>query len=282
METRKAKKQTNDRKGKKGRQGLSAAFIAVAAIAVAAVLFVGAYTITKVRTITVSGNNKYSADSIINLSGLYTGKNIFTYDLGAARRNIEKNPYIKCDSVRRALPSSIRISVTERREFAAILLGSGNYCVIDETGFVLDIGRTQESVEGLLPIYGLGSMGFAVGTRINDDGGRLRPYTVMQMLDSIGDRIVKIKSIDISNSSNVKLTTVEGVTVVLGDSVNIPSKIDRMFRALEKVDPARAGTAVIYVNSTGTTDLSYPTPIPSNTPEPEPTEPALTDEAPGD
>lgn len=271
MEQKKPKKQTNS-DNKKGGLGLSAAFFAVTAIIIVAVILIAAYFITTVRTITVAGNSVRSGDSIINLSGLYTGKNIFTYDLKTAKRNIEKDPYLKCESVRAVLPSTISIVVTERREFAAILLGGGSYCVIDRTGLVLDIDRTEESVGGLLPIYGLGSMGFTVGTRIDDDGGKLRPYTVMQMLDSIGDRIVKIRCIDISNSSSVKVITVEGVTVMLGDSVNIPSKIDRMFRALEKVDPAKAETAIVYVNSTGTTDLSYPTPIPETTPEPIETE----------
>lgn len=247
---------------------LNAAFIAVLAILVLAAIFIGGYFITKVRRITVSGNESYSADAVINLSGLYTGKNIFAYDLGAARRSINKDPYLYCEGISKKYPSTLIIRVIERKEYAAILLGGGLYCVIDESGYVLDIGRSEDSVRGLLPIYGLGSMGFTVGTRIDEDGGKLRPYTVMRILENVGDRVSSLKYIDISNSSSVKIVTSNGVTVMLGDSVNIPSKIERMFKALPKVDPLYASRAIIYVNSSGSTDLSYPTPAPVITPEP--------------
>ncbi|MCR5611966.1 MAG: FtsQ-type POTRA domain-containing protein [Clostridiales bacterium] len=247
---------------------LSGAVIAVLAILIAALLLLGGYFLTKVRRITVTGNENYSSDTIINLSGLYTGKNIFAYDLAAARRGINKDPYLYCEGISRKYPFTLVIRVKERKEFAAILLGGGTYCVIDETGCVLDIGRTEESVSGLLPIYGLGTMNFTVGTRIDEDGGKLRPYTVMRIIENVGDRVSSLKYIDISNSSSVKIVTANGVTVMLGDSVNIPSKIERMFKALPKVDPLKASRAIIYVNSSGSTDLSYPTPAPVITPEP--------------
>lgn len=259
-----AKRQAIDKSSAKP----SAALAAVLAIMVFGALFIGAYLITSVKTITVYGNSEYSDEKIINLSGLYTGRNIFLCDLSAAKKAIEKDPYLKCESVSKKLPSTIVIRVSERREFAALFSGNGAYCVIDREGCVLDVGRSQESVEGLLPVYGLGSMGFSVGTSITDDAGKLRPYTLMQILETIGDRLWAIHSIDVSNSSNVKLITSDGVTVILGDSVNIPSKIERMFIALPKIDPEKADIAVIYVNSTGSVDLSYKTPEPFNTPSP--------------
>ncbi|MBO4384305.1 MAG: FtsQ-type POTRA domain-containing protein [Clostridia bacterium] len=246
----------------------NAAFIAVLAILGLALILIGGYFLTKVRSIAVYGNETYSADAIINLSGLYTGRNIFAYDLAAAKKGVNKDPYLYCEAVSRKYPSQLVIRVKERKEYAAILLGGGSYCVIDESGWVLDIGRSEESVAGLLPIYGLGSMGFTVGTKIDADAGRLRPYTVMRIIESVGSRVSSLKYVDISNSSSVKIVTSNGVTVMLGDSVNIPSKIERMFRALPKVDPLMAQRAIIYVNSTGSTDVSYPTPAPVVTPAP--------------
>lgn len=250
----------------------SAALIMVLALLVVAGIFLLGYYATTVKSIRVDGNSILTDEQVINLAGLYTGKNIFVYDLAAAKRGVESNPYLKCNEIKRSLPDKLIISVSERKEFAALLLGSSDYCVIDRSGCVLDIGRSAESVEGLLPIYGLSAMGIRVGMNIDADKGKLRPFTIMQIIESLGDRSGEIRSIDISNTSSVKLVTVSGVTVMLGDSVNIPSKIERMFRALPKVDPEKADIAIIYVNSSGTTDLSYPTPAPTAEPTAEPTE----------
>ena len=252
--------------------------IAIACVLALAGLIVGGYFLTKVNRITVVGNTQYSAETVINRSGLYTGKNIFAYDLGAAKKRIEEDPYLVCSGIRRVFPSGLEINVSERREFAAVAMTGGNYCVIDDTGYVLSVGK-RDSLDGLLPIYGLSSMGFSVGTRIDMDKSKLRPYTVMELIDALGDNSYKIREIDISNASNVKLVTKEGVTVFLGDSVDIASKIQRMFNALAKVDPERASTAIVYVNTSGTTDLSYPTAAPTETPGPTATpEPGETEE----
>jgi cell division protein FtsQ len=166
---------------KKPQRGslMNAALIAVLALLIAAGVFILGYYATSVRKITVEGNSILTDEQVINLAGLYTGRNIFSYDLGAAKRGIETNPYLKCTGIKRSLPNRLVISISERKEFAALLLGSSDYCVIDCTGFVLDIGRSEESVRGLLPVYGLSAMGIRVGMNIDADKGKLRPFTVM-------------------------------------------------------------------------------------------------------
>ena len=230
-------------------------------------LLVGGYFLTKVKSITVAGNSRYTAETIINRSGLYTGRNTLLYDLDEAKKRIEEDPFLICTGIRRVFPSGLEINVKERREYGAVAMTGGNYCVIDDTGYVLSVGK-RESLDGLIPIYGLSSMGFSVGTRIDMDKSKLRPYTVMEMITALGENSYKIREIDISNASNVKLVTTDGVTVYLGDSIDIPAKIQRMFKALAKVDPAKASSAIVYVNTSGTTDLSYPTAAPTETPEP--------------
>ena len=240
---------------------------AVAAVLLIAGLIVGGYFLTKVKSITVAGNSRYTAETIINRSGLYTGRNTLLYDLDEAKKRIEEDPFLICTGIRRVFPSGLEINVKERREYGAVAMTGGNYCVIDDTGYVLSVGK-RESLDGLIPIYGLSSMGFSVGTRIDMDKSKLRPYTVMEMITALGENSYKIREIDISNASNVKLVTTDGVTVYLGDSIDIPAKIQRMFKALAKVDPAKASSAIVYVNTSGTTDLSYPTAAPTETPEP--------------
>jgi cell division protein FtsQ len=283
---------------KETRKRAKAAFCVLLALIMIAGAFIAGYFLTTVKTITVSGCERYSESEVADLSGLYTGRCIFLYDLAAAKKKIESDPYLKCVSISRKLPYEISIKVEERKEFGAVATSSDNYCIIDREGYVLDVGR-RENIEGLIPIYGLGSMGLTLGSKIDSDRGKLRPYVVMEILDSVGDRIGEIASIDISNTSSVKLTTKSGLTVMLGDSIDIPAKIERMFSAMKKVDPNKTAGATLYINSVGTTDISYSSPVPTNAPEktqeplptnvpeetPEPTEtdvPAETGEPDGD
>lgn len=265
------------------RKRHTVALIVLILILLIAGAFTAFYFLAKVENITVEGNSRFTEQQIINFSGLYTGRNILLYDLAEARDNIEKNPYIDCLGVSRKLPDEIHIKVSEREEFAAIAASGGNYCVISRDGFVLDVSK-RDDLDGLIPVYGLGSMGFTTGTSIAADGSRLRPYTLMQIFESLGERSSRIRSIDISNSASVVIETNEGVRVMLGDSIEIPKKIEYMFRAIEKADAARLDGTVIYVNSNGTADIAYPSPsdAPSDTEEPIDTEAPVNSELPED
>lgn len=262
-------------KGDEPRKKHIGAWIALILLVLIGGACAGLYFYANVESITVEGNSRFTEQEIINLSGLYTGRNLFLYDLGEAKANIEKDPYVECLSVKRVFPKELHISVREREEYAAISASGGLYCVIDREGFVLDVGR-RENLDGLVPVYGLASMGFTTGTYIDMDKTKLRPYVLMELLDAIGDRIGRIVSIDISNSASIRIDTSEGAVVMFGDSVLIPEKVEYMFRALDRADKDKLPGTVIYVNSNGTADLAYPTEIPQEpvaTDEPTETEP---------
>lgn len=247
-----------------------AAFIALGLLLAAAGALIALYFVAEVETITVSGNSRFTETEIVNLSGLYTGKNLYLYELGEAKARIESNPYLECPAIHRVFPHELNIEVTEREEFLAIASTGGMYTVTDRNGFVLDVSR-RASTEGLIPVYGFGSMGFATGTSIISDRTKLRPYTLMQIVEAVGERSGSIASIDLSNTASVRIITKDGTTVMLGDSVDVAEKIGYMFNALAKADAAGLSGAVIYINSNGTADISHPTPAPT-------AEPAVTDE----
>ena len=242
------------------------ALITIIALVCAAGAFIGLYFLTIVDNITVTGCETYSEQKVLDLSGLYTGKNMFLYDLSAAKKRIESDPYLKCTGISRSLPSTLTIGIEERREFAAVHTSSGTACIIDKEGYVLRVGASS-GTEGLIPIYGLASAGNTVGITIDEDKSLLRPYTIMEMIRAIGDRTWVIGSIDVTNTSSVKLVTPDGLTVMLGDSIDIPQKIERMFRVLDKIDKEKLEGSVLYINSNGTADISPATPAPTADPD---------------
>lgn len=96
-----------------------------------------------ITSVEVVGNKKVSRDEIMRAAGTDEAKNIFTYQVGAAGREIEAMPWVKKVSIERRLPGALKISVAERQPVAIIRLGKFYY--FDEDG---NIFAEADSVTG--------------------------------------------------------------------------------------------------------------------------------------
>jgi cell division protein FtsQ len=90
-----------------------------------------------VRKVAVNGTVRLSAGEVQQLAdGLY-GSNIITADLLKYRQRILDSPWVAEASLRRVLPSTIEITVVERRPFGISRLGNELF-LIDREGTVID------------------------------------------------------------------------------------------------------------------------------------------------
>jgi len=80
-----------------------------------------------IAAIEVDGNEKVSKDEILRAAGMDQAKNIFSYNVGAAGREIEGLPWIQKVTIERRLPDTLRIRVIERQPVALIKLGRFYY-----------------------------------------------------------------------------------------------------------------------------------------------------------
>ena len=93
--------------------------------------------VLEVSKIDVHGNVRLSSGEIAALArGLY-GHNILTADLVAQRRQLLESPWIADAALRRVLPSTIEIYVSERRPFGISRIG-GQLYLVDPSGVVID------------------------------------------------------------------------------------------------------------------------------------------------
>ena len=259
------------------RKNIRGAVIAVLLIILIGAACFGIYKLSIVNAITVRGcGERYTTTQVINQAGLYTGKCILLYDTGDIAAKLREDPYIKVLSVKKVYPNRISIEIEERSEYAAIVTGTGTFCIIDREGCILYTGR-RDMVEGLLPVYGMGTIGFKTGNYVNADKSKLRPYVLMELIESIGDRDYEIASIDLSVPASLKIETLDGYTVMLGDSVDIENKVERMFAALEKARQTSPDSRYIYINDSGSADISSGAPAPPAAPTAAPTAAATPD-----
>lgn len=115
----------------------------------------------RVGQVTVQGNARYTAQEIIDVAGVKTGDNLFGVNKAqVARELLGRLPYIQSVSVRRLLPDTLSITVTEGEAAAAVSDGS-RWWLMGSDGKLLE----ETSGPGDHPaVTGLAPLAPAVGT----------------------------------------------------------------------------------------------------------------------
>lgn len=97
-----------------------------------------------IQEIKVEGNNKVTTANIINLSGIKMGQNLFKNNKKNIQNSIKENAYIESVEVKRTLPATINLKVTERQiEYQIKLISS--YIYIDKQGNILENAESKEN-----------------------------------------------------------------------------------------------------------------------------------------
>jgi len=91
----------------------------------------------RARSIEVSGASHLDRSQVLRLAGLAPGVNVLWLDTGAATQRLEGDRWIAAASVTRSLPSTVRISVTERVPAAEVKVGP-RWALVAADGTVLD------------------------------------------------------------------------------------------------------------------------------------------------
>jgi cell division septal protein FtsQ len=99
-------------------------------------LVVSASTL-QVRRIAVRGNVRISAGEVQALVEGLRGTNILMADLPAYRRRLLDSPWVADVALRRVLPSTVEVFVSERRPIGLCRLGNQLY-LVDRQGMVID------------------------------------------------------------------------------------------------------------------------------------------------
>ena len=81
-----------------------------------------------VATITVRGSHVLTADEVRDLLPFHVGDNVFSVDTGAAERALLAEPWVARAHVRRRLPRTVVVELTERTP-AAVVAADGLYLV---------------------------------------------------------------------------------------------------------------------------------------------------------
>lgn len=116
-----ARRSSRSRKRRRSRGRLGPLFKLLCLLALVVALTAGATVFFRVEQVVVTGNSRYTQEEIIEVTGIEQGDNLYGWNKFAiAQRLRETLPYIGEVSIRRALPSSVVITVVEWEAVARI------------------------------------------------------------------------------------------------------------------------------------------------------------------
>lgn len=221
------------------------------------------YFLLIVDIIEVYGCTRYSAEELLQNSGLKTGKHIWLERTQEAERKLEKNAYVASAVVTRVYPDKLVVNITEREE-AAVLVGMNVQAVIDKDGYVLYIGARADYT-GLIKISGMGSSGYHVNQRLGEESD-FNSRTLVTLLEAVYSSGLEkeITGIDLGNPLSINMDTASGVIIHLGQ----PDRAEEKLANFKTVLPTLKSMGMA---NRGTLDLSAqgdPVYSPEKTPEP--------------
>lgn len=237
-----ARKKRRARK-QRGRFGvlykvLSMALILAAIISACIVFF-------RVNEIVVEGESKYTAQQIIEASGIQMGENLFLLNKNQASIQITSQlPYVDEISIQRKLPDTLVITVTESTPVAALSYG-GEWWLLDARAKLLERGD-QTIAAGHAQLLGLTPLSPTVGRPLAVDEDESRRLDALKgLLDAL--RIYGLSGqitdfIDCSADNAIRFGWNGTLTVEMPLS-DFQQQTWRLSRALEELQAKNGGVS---------------------------------------
>lgn len=195
---RRHKKRRRNRARFPGLYRLVSVILILAALVAACVIFF------RVEEITIQGNTRYTDQQIIEAAGIERGKNLFSVNKSrVARELLGKLPYIQSVSVRRKLPDTLSITVSEGNAAAAIAQG-GKWWLVGINGKLLE--EANSAPQNCAQVIGLTPLAPAVGTYLAAEEAQAAKVENLQaLLPSLAETelLERVESIDLSEDYEV-------------------------------------------------------------------------------
>ncbi len=201
-------------------------FITLVLIITGGTIFALVSPIFNIEEIKITNNEQIPTETILSLSELQTGENIFKFSNNKLEKEIKTNPYIENVKIKREIPNKVEIIIQERQKNYNVEFLNG-YAYINKQGYILEI--SEQKIENLPIIIGISTENeqIVAGNRLNTtDLNKLE--TVIQIMNISKNYEIqeKISTIDITDKNNyIIYMDTEKKAIYIGDESNISNKM---------------------------------------------------------
>lgn len=238
------KKNTKKRRlKKKVRKALSTAVIAILLVIVIIVALV-AFAF-KIDTITVQNNKKYTNEQITAVLPIQKEKSLFLIDKDAAIKKLETNlPYVYKAEIKRKLPSTIIVNVTEPSYVFYIKNADKSYTLLDDNFKVLE-ANVKSKPKNSIELRKVALKTCVVGETAEFTNEKLMKTNLKLSKLILKYDLKEISAIYCENSSSCYMVYDKRVRIKLGDTADLDDKIFSALTAMDKLNdsnPSAKGT----------------------------------------
>jgi len=186
------------------RSGLKRAFVVIQVSAAIAAGLVAIFLLTErfaipnrfqIASIEVKGNHFLSEGEVREMLGPALGRNLIAANLDGLRENLAASPWVGGAVVRRKLPDTLLVDVTER--FPIALAETEQLYVMDASGELIDLLGPRTANFDLPVLRGL--KGVSVEVR------RARARRASALLDDLGDLSAEVSEIGVDRAGDLRV-----------------------------------------------------------------------------
>ena len=195
----------------------------------------------EVRQIVVSGTT-ISAETIISVSGISPGQNIFKLDIKSAEKKIQLLPLVKVVNITRKLPATINVNLEERKAVGVLQITDG-FTQVDDEGVCL---RKIDIANSKMPVITGVQVDFpGIGKRMKSE----KLSTVLNVVDELpGEILPKLSEVHIDDEGRIQLYMLDGIQCRLGLPEKIKQKGQILLDVLQELQPK--GKKIEYIELT--------------------------------
>ena len=201
----------------------------------------------KTQHFVISGNQRYTEQDIIDSTGVELGDNMFLLNKYAISRQITRElPYVETVSIRRSLPDTLVITVTECQVAAAIvqdgkgwLLSSGGKLLEEVTTAQVDQYPQISGVELLMPAEGE-SVEFPAAGNATEE----QILSLLQALEKRGT-LGELESIDCSDADEIVMSYAGRFRVTMNYDDNFVQDLEALEKVIAELQPNETGTIIL-------------------------------------
>lgn len=154
----------------------------------------------QVRRVFIRGNVRLSTGEIHALTAGLKGSNILTVDLDMYREKVLDSPWVADAALRRVLPSTVEVMISERRPMGLTRL-RGRLYLVDQQGVIIDEFGPEYSEFDLPIVDGLVRAPGTAQSAIDEE----RAALAGRVIEAIGQRkdlASRVSQIDVSDAHN--------------------------------------------------------------------------------
>ena len=211
----------------------------IAAVLIAAALVCALFFgVFRVRKFAVKGEIPYTAQQVIDASGIPLGKNLFTADYEGAKERISTElPYTADIKIAKKLPSTVVITASTAKKTYGVMMPGGTYAITDENLKVLEIGA--ELPPGTMMVEGYSGSGVNALGRELPFGEGTDDAEIKEALTAISQAVKEseisgIDLINVANPESIYILYDGRIIIRLGNTSDILKKLNLAQKSIEE------------------------------------------------